>query len=355
MSVEIEQPTITIKCKYCQSEAILRYGTYKGVQRYWCKTCQRKFKADDTTFHMKTDASEVSAALSMWYEGMSIEAINRQLGQDYGRGHSSATIYEWLQKYTKYAVDSAKDYHPKVGDIWIADETYVRVDKLRPSDKTVKNPYNKSKAAKWLVCWDIIDADTRFLLATRLTTSRTKKDAQMLMDRAIAKASKSPRVVYTDALGSYLDINYGKDATHRVGGPFDIGNNTNLIERFHGTFKARTKVMRALKNLNTAHSFLEGWLVHYNYLRPHESLVGKTPAEAAGVAYPYKNWNELSRKHTLVKVVTPQLKVTVREVPTSFDIVQPNRKARITTEGKPLISRSRRGEFPLTPPQGRLS
>jgi hypothetical protein len=33
MSVEIEQPTITIKCKYCQSEAILRYGTYKGVQQ----------------------------------------------------------------------------------------------------------------------------------------------------------------------------------------------------------------------------------------------------------------------------------------------------------------------------------
>ena len=305
MPVIIPNEPTTIKCKYCGSEAILKFGTYKGVQRYWCKSCKRKFKADDTTLKMKTDASEVSAALSMWFEGMSIEAINRQLIQDYGHGHSSATIYEWIQKYMKYAVDSGKDYHPKVGDIWVADETYVRVDKLRPQDNTVKNPYSKSKAAKWLVCWDIIDSETRFLLATRLTTSRTKKDAQLLMDRAIAKAGKAPRVVYTDALASYLDVNYGKDAAHRVGGPFDIENNTNLIERFHGTFKARTKVMRALKNLNTAHSFLDSWLVHYNYLRPHESLNGKTPAEAAGIKYPYKNWNELSRQHTLSKPSEP--------------------------------------------------
>jgi hypothetical protein len=159
------------------------------------------------------------------------------------------------------------------------------------------------------------------------------------MDRAIAKAGKTPRVVYTDALASYLDINYGKDAEHRVGGPFDVENNTNLIERFHGTFKARTKVMRALKNLNTAHSFLDSWLVHYNYLRPHESLDGKTPAEAAGISYPYKNWNELSRKHELGKTTETKPEVTVRVVPTSFDIVQPKRAKLGIRRTKPRLSR----------------
>ncbi len=141
MSVEIPNEPTKIVCPHCQSEAVVRFGSYKGVPRYWCKSCKRKFKADDTTAHMKTPAGEVSAALSMWFEGLSIEAINRQLRQDYGRGHSSATIYEWIQKYMDYAVDSAKDTHPKVGDIWVADETYVRVDKLRPQDATVKNPY----------------------------------------------------------------------------------------------------------------------------------------------------------------------------------------------------------------------
>jgi transposase InsO family protein len=28
---------------------------------------------------------------------------------------------------------------------------------------------------------------------------------------------------------------------------------------------------------------LKGWFVHYNFLRPHSSLKGKTPAEAAGI------------------------------------------------------------------------
>ena len=37
-------------CKYCGGNAIVKFGTYKDVQRYWCKVCQRKFKGDDTTY-----------------------------------------------------------------------------------------------------------------------------------------------------------------------------------------------------------------------------------------------------------------------------------------------------------------
>jgi hypothetical protein len=101
----------------------------------------------------------------------------------------------------------------------------------------------------------------------------------------------------TDALASYLDVDYGKDAEHKQGAPFNIENNTNLIERFHGTLKARTKVMRGLKNFESALEFTKGWLVHYNYLRPHEALQDKTPAEVAGIKYPYRNWADIIRKH----------------------------------------------------------
>ncbi len=66
-------------CKNCDSTHIVKYGTYKGVQRYWCKECKSKFKADDTLFHMKTPANQVSSALNMYYEGMSIKAIRRNL------------------------------------------------------------------------------------------------------------------------------------------------------------------------------------------------------------------------------------------------------------------------------------
>ncbi len=101
-------------------------------------------------------------------------------------------------------------------------------------------------------------------------------------------------------------MNYGKDAEHIQGSPFSVlgsGESTSEIERFHGTLKARTKVMRGLKNIETAHEFTQGWLAHYNFLRPHEALSDKTPAEVAGVSYPYKNWQDIIRKHEPSKPV----------------------------------------------------
>lgn len=97
-------------------------------------------------------------------------------------------------------MDYLADVHPEVGDTWIADETVLALDK---------------GMKVWF--FDIIDADTRFLLASRASLSRTTRDAHMLMDRAIKRAGKSPKVVITDKLASYLDVNYGKDAEHRQG------------------------------------------------------------------------------------------------------------------------------------------
>jgi putative transposase len=267
-------------CKYCGSKHVRKYGLYKGVQRYFCNDCGSKFKNDDTTFHMKTDANLVSSALNMYYEGMPIKPIRRHLLQEHQHAPSTATIYEWIQKYTQYAIDSAKGYHPQVGNKWIADETVLNID----------------GQDLWL--WDIIDDKTRFLLATRLSRSRTTRDAQILIDRAVKKAGYYPKIVITDKLKSYLDVFYGKNTEHRQGGIARGGeDNTQKIERFHGSLKQRTKVMRGLKNFETALDFTDGWLVHYNYLRPHESLQDKTPAEVAGIEYPYRNWVDIIRKH----------------------------------------------------------
>ncbi len=267
-----------IICKNCGSTNIVKFGTYNKVQRFWCKDCKRKFKADDTLFHMKTPANQVSSALNMYYEGMSIKAIRRNLQQEYGNMPSTATIYEWIQKYTQYATDSIEGYKPKkIGDTWIADETVIEIDGQNV----------------WM--FDLIDDKTRYLLATRISRSRTTRDAQMLIDRAVKTAGKEPKTVITDKMASYLDVRYGKDTEHIQSRPLAVKDNTKKIERFHSTLKQRTKVMRGLKNIETAHDFIEGWLVHYNYLRPHTALDDKTPAEVAGIDFPYKNWADITR------------------------------------------------------------
>jgi hypothetical protein len=42
--------------------------------------------------------------------------------------------------------------------------------------------------------------------------------------------------------------------------------------------------------------FLKGWVIHYNFFRPHLSLHDKTPAQVAGIKFPYANWKELIEK-----------------------------------------------------------
>jgi len=66
----------------------------------------------------------------------------------------------------------------------------------------------------------------------------------------------------------------------------------NLVERLHCTLKDRTRCMRGLHSYESTKLLLEGWSVHYNCVRPHQTLGGKTPAQAARMNVP-NNWKGL--------------------------------------------------------------
>jgi hypothetical protein len=57
--------------------------------------------------------------------------------------------------------------------------------------------------------------------------------------------------------------------------------NNNKMERFNGEIRDREKVMRGLKKPETP--IIPGYQIYHNYVRPHEALDGKTPAEACGI------------------------------------------------------------------------
>jgi putative transposase len=208
---------------------------------------------------MKVSASHISNALSMYYKGLSFRDIADLMQQEHDYRPSKSVIYDWINKYTDMAIDHFKDYRPHVGNTWIADETVLDLDNHKV----------------WF--WDIIDADTRFLLASRVSLSRRTIDAERLMADAAKRAGKAPKIVITDKLRSYLDgieVTFGADTEHKQSSPFALGDSTSLIERFHGTLKDRTKVMRGFKDIDTLLQFTDGFLVYYNFLRPHEGLDG---------------------------------------------------------------------------------
>lgn len=309
---EAKMNTITeiIRCKYCQSVDIIKFGIYEGVQRYYCKDCQRKFTLSDTLLKMQTSIAQISSAVAMYYEGLSLNEISRMLKQIYNIDISDQGIYNWIERFTNDAKKIIKGYHPDVGYVWMADETSIGI----------------AGKQYWLI--DIIDIKTRFLIASHISPYRRVEDIQEALKEAYAFTGRVPKVIMTDHLAAYIhaiNLTFGDKTKHLQVKKFTATPNNNIIERMQGTIRARTKIMRDLKSLDSARMILGGFLIHYNYIRPHTTLSSKnndvTPAMKANIAFPYKNWESLIRHNEEAKLAASKVDFNVPALP----VVKPTR------------------------------
>lgn len=276
----------TVICKFCgNSGSVVHYGkTPKGTQRYLCQKCHRTFVDNKAPEKMHYSSDVIASAINRFYDAASLNQIKRQIKLDFGVSPSHMTIYRWIARYSKKAAQKLKDVPIHVADTWVADETVLNL---------------KSNRGENIWFFDAIDDETKFLLASHMAEKRTTRDAQILMKQAEERANGIPKIIVTDKLRSYLDAvekSWGADTKHVKTSPFVKGkreDSTRAIERFHGTLKDRTKVMRALADKKSAKTVLDGFLVHYNFFRPHSALGGKTPAEAAGAQSPYRSWKDV--------------------------------------------------------------
>jgi len=196
------------------------------------------------------------------------------------------------------------DIQQIVGDTWIADETVLKV------------------GGRNIWFFDVIDEKTRYLLASRLSTSRTTKEAALVMNEAKRKAGKAPKRIITDKLAAYIDgieLVFGADTKHIQSKPFTDVNSTNVIERFHGTLKDRTKVVRGFKNMDTAKLLTQAWLVHYNFFKEHTTLGDVPPAVKMG-ATPIKDWAEVISQTKTLPPINPKVVLAT--------MIQPVRKTK---------------------------
>lgn len=274
---------VAVRCKFCsEQEKVVHYGkTAKGIQRYFCQKCGRTFLDNAAKGRMQYPIEAVALALNMFYESASLPKIQRQLKLVYGFAPQTSTIYYWIVRYSKKAAKTLEGVPIRTSSIWVADETMIRLKE-------------KDRPKQWF--WDIIDDKTRFLLASYMSDSRTTRDARTLVERAARRASEIPEAITTDKLAAYLDgieLAFGAETRHIQAKKLTAKDGTQLIERFHGTLKDRTKVMRSFMRKGTAKIVMDGWLAHYNFFRPHSALEGKTPSQAAGAESPYKSWRDV--------------------------------------------------------------
>jgi transposase-like protein len=164
----------------------------------------------------------------------------------------------------------------RTGEQWNIDETVVTSD---------GDP-------RW--AWNVIDAGSRFLLATHVTRLRRVQDARVAIRSAKLATPDRPLRVLTDGLAAYKKA-IGRELAFRRGS--EVVNphvkvpsirakvSNNLVERLHGTEKDRIKVLRGFHGRKGPELFMEGFRVHYNLVQPHGEL-GTTPGTAAGLPVP---------------------------------------------------------------------
>jgi putative transposase len=199
---------------------------------------------------------------------------------------SYQTVYNWIEKYVKLMKEYVDKIVPNVGDNWRADEVYVKV------------------AGNMKYLFAMMDDETRFMIAQEVAESKDKHDARQLFMQARRLMQKQPKNITTDGLPSYAvassKIFPNAKHTRHIKLQGDIHN--NKMERMNGEVRDREKVMRGLKINETP--ILKGYQVFHNYIRPHEALDGKTPAEACGITVEGKN-----KWLTLIQNASQQTKV----------------------------------------------
>ena len=266
-----------IACPKCHSTRhVIKRGVRRNksgvVQRFLCKRCDVKFIPRTGFEKMKHTANVITVALDLFFKGLSLSKIMDHLQQFHDTHVSDTTVYRWILKYIILMSRHLDGVKPQLSERWHADETCLKV--------SGKNEY----------MWSMLDSKTRFLIATQVTTRRGGKEAKRIVRQSFHRTGNQPRIWITDGLSSYKQVASGmrknSKMVHISGRKFADKGNNNLIERFHGTVKERTKVMRGFRNDKTASLFAKGYRIYYNFVRPHKTLKGKTPAEAAGLPRP---------------------------------------------------------------------
>ena len=262
-----------VRCKYCGSKCLVKYGRSHGKrQRYKCKICGRVFVPNDPLSTRK-GANVVALALDLYFKGLSLRKVSDHLADAYGIYVHHTTIYRWIKRFVKLVVEFVDELEPNLSDRWAADEMSIKV------------------GGKWRWLWNVMDTETRFLIASIITSERETEDAIKALRRAKMVAKSKPSIIITDGLHAYRDAIKKVFGSHRRGGPLHMRHvkwegdiaPANIIERLQGTIREREKVMRGLKTEETM--IIEGIRIHYNFTRPHKGLNGQTPAEAAGIDY----------------------------------------------------------------------
>ena len=278
----------TIKCKYCSSADIVKYGTFQGMQRYFCKSCRRKFADNDALPNMKTPVWIISLALNCYYKGMSLRTIQNEINQRHGAYYAQSSIYNWIIRFSKEAVRQAKTFQPEISDRWFLSITPAVSGNRR------------------LCFGDIFDTNSKYLLSTHLFETGTKTEMLNLIT-ATGFASRinhqhTVTILFSDTFSTNKPGLINHDITGIDSYVFETAD-LNTVKEFHRILKRRDSIVSNFKNINTAQALSEAWQVHYNFITENDTTKHSAPAQKTGKPL-FQNWEDIIKRSSTKKPVT---------------------------------------------------
>ncbi len=110
-------------CKYCLSESVKPNGSMKGKRTLKCVDYGKRFTENDNLPKMRVNKHAIVTAMSMYYEGLSVRKVARQLENIYGERVSQVSVWRWVMKHSKLVSEFTRTLSPKLGGNWHHDET----------------------------------------------------------------------------------------------------------------------------------------------------------------------------------------------------------------------------------------
>jgi len=262
-------------CLSCGSEKIIKHGVRKNknsqIQRYECNQCGKWFVKNLGFERMAASPQAITSAMQLYFTGESLRNVQKFLRLQ-GVNVSHVTVLNWIKKYVGLMETYLQDFTPKVGDTWRTDEMYVKF----------------SGNMKYLFA--MMDDETRFRISQMVADHKGTSDVRPMFRESKEVAEKMPKTFISDGANNFHDA-YRKEFTDTYGEKPSAVHvrhirmagdmNNNKMERQNGEVRDREKTMRGLKNPDSP--ILKGYQIFHNYIREHEGLKGKTPAEAAGI------------------------------------------------------------------------
>lgn len=281
------------ECIFCGSSELEKNGVRKNkrgnIQKYRCKSCGRYFTFDPGFERMKHDPKAITTAMQLYFSGESLRKTMQSL-RLLGVEVSHQTVYNWIRKYSALLKKYADKLMPSTSDVWRADELFIKV----------RGNLNYLFA--------LIDDETRYWIAQEVAETKYTHNARNLFRMAKEVTGKVPTAIITDGLQGYHDAFRKEFYTRRMPRPEHINviklqgdMNNNKMERFNGEIRDRERVIRGLKKKSTP--IIAGYQAFHNFIRPHEALKGKTPAEICGIEIVGKNkWITLIQNSNLSNI-----------------------------------------------------